>query len=85
MAGVVPELQGVFHSCARGLDHPKQGGRSSLLTGKSFLLLTVGFAAYGQLAWSFLLTVEFGLVFLLAVENRFGLFCLRFPPSSKLG
>ena len=56
------------------------------------------FVAYGQLAWSFLLTVEirFGLLclrwksvwsFLLTVppwpEIRFGLFCLRFPLSGN--
>ena len=31
------------------------------------------FVAYSNLVWSFLLTVE----------NRFGLFCLRFPPSGN--
>ena len=60
--------------------------------------LRLVFVAYGQLAWSFLLTVEirFGLLclrwkpvwsFLLTVppwpEIRFGLFCLRFPLSGN--
>ena len=44
----------------------KRRGGSFLLTGKSFYLQLV-FVAYSQLAWSFLLTVEF----------RFGLFCLQ--------
>ena len=62
----------------------------------SLFYLRLVFVAYGQLAWSFLLTVEirFGLLslrwksvwsFLLTVppwpEIRFGLFCLRFPLS----
>ena len=66
----------------------------------SLFYLRLVFVAYGQLAWSFLLTVEirFGLLclrsksvwsFLLTVpplpEIRFGLFCLRFPPVRKLG
>ena len=74
-------------------------GRSFLLTGKSFYSRLV-FVAYGQLAWSFLLTVEirFGLLclrwksvwsFLLTVppwpEIRFGLFCLRFPHRPEIG
>ena len=48
----------------------------------SLFYLRSVFVAYGQLAWSFLLTVW---SFLLTVENRFGLFCLRFPPVRKLG
>ena len=59
-------------------------GRSFLLTARSFLLT----------ARSLLLTLKFGLVFftygwnsvwsfLLTVENRFGLFYLRFPPSGN--
>ena len=43
------------------------------------------FVAYGYLVWSSLLTVKiwFGLV--ADGGNRFGLFCLRFPPVRKLG
>ena len=48
-------------------------GRSFLLTAKSFF--TCG--------WSLLLTVIWFGLFLLAVENRFGLFYLRFPPSEN--
>ena len=51
----------------------------------SLFYLRLVFVAYGQLAWSFLLTVEIGFVFLLTVENRLGLFYLRFPPVRKLG
>ena len=40
------------------------------------------FVAYGQLAWSFLLTVW---SFLLTVEIWFGLFYLRSPPLQKFG
>ena len=47
-------------------------GRSFLLTAK-FFLLAVGLCRL----WSF------ALVFLLTVENRFGLFYLRFPPSGN--
>ena len=50
----------------------------------SLFYLRLVFVTYGELAWSFLLTVEirFGL-FLLTVENRFGLFYLRFPSSGN--
>ena len=37
--------------------------------------LRLVFVAYGNLVWSFLLTVE----------NRFGLFYLRFPPRPEIG
>ena len=68
-------------------------GMSLLLTGKFFCLRLV-FVAYGQLAWSFLLTVcsfllmveiRFGLFTYGSAcpEVRFGLFCLRFPPSGN--
>ena len=56
-------------------------GRSFYLRVSLFYLRLV-FVAYGQLAWSFLLTVW---SFLLTVEIRFGLFYLRFPPLRKLG
>ena len=48
----------------------------------SLFCLQLVFVAYGQLAWSFLLTVW---SFSLTVEIRFDLFYLRFPPVRKLG
>ena len=51
--------------------------------------LRLVFVAYGNLVWSFLLTVEnrFGLFYLRFPPsgNWFGLFCLRFPPRPEIG
>ena len=57
-----------FPVLVRFLDHPV-----FLLTARSFLLTVEVFVGYGNLVWSFLLTVE----------NQFGLFCLRFPLSGN--
>ena len=72
--------------------HPKgqKTGRVGLFYLRvSLFQLRLVFVAYGQLAWSFLLTVEnrFGLFYLRFSQSgiRFGLFCLRFFPVRKLG
>ena len=54
----------------------------------SLFYLRLVFVAYGNLVWSFLLTVEnrFGLFYLRSPRPKigFGLFFLRFPPVQKL-
>ena len=56
-------------------------GRSCLLTVTSFF--TVGLGCSRRLAWSFYSRLRFGLVCLLTVENRFGLFNLQLPLVRK--